>query len=142
MEQEIALEDKSHVDLKTGQGGLVDVEFIVQANILKHGNDFPQIIRRNTLEALLVLRDSGLIKEADFESLNSGYRFLTNLEDRLRIMEHKSIDRMPLNGDKLKALARRLNYKEGFESQLVEDYFRVTNSIRKIYDAFFKIDSN
>jgi [glutamine synthetase] adenylyltransferase / [glutamine synthetase]-adenylyl-L-tyrosine phosphorylase len=142
MEQEIALEDKSHVDLKTGQGGLVDVEFIVKANILKYGNDFPQIIRRNTLEALLVLRDSGLIKEADFESLNSGYRFLTNLEDRLRIMEHKSIDRMPLNGDKLKALARRLNYKEGFESQLVEDYFRVTNSIRKIYDAFFKIDSN
>jgi [glutamine synthetase] adenylyltransferase / [glutamine synthetase]-adenylyl-L-tyrosine phosphorylase len=137
MENELALEDELHVDLKTGHGGLVDVEFFVQAHILKYAADHPSIVVPNTLEALNELYAEGLIDEASFQTLDHGYRFLSNLEDRLRTMEYRSVNRMPLKGDKLTGLARRLGYGEHGEERFLEDYFRVTASVRGIYDAFF-----
>jgi glutamate-ammonia-ligase adenylyltransferase len=137
METELALEDDLHVDLKTGHGGLVDVEFLVQAHILQHAHHSPEIIKNNTLEGLSALRDAGIIDEYAFESLDFGYRWLSNLEDRLRIMEHRSIDRMPLTGEKLRGLALRLGYGEGGEDRLISDYFTITGTIRSIYRAFF-----
>jgi hypothetical protein len=44
---------------------------------------------------------------------------------------------MPLGGDKLKGLAWRLGYGDQGEDRLLNDYFRITGSIRKIYNAFF-----
>ncbi len=137
MESEVALEDDLHVDLKTGHGGLVDVEFFVQAHILRDAGRHPEIMCQNTLEALAALRSAGLLDEEPYETLNSGYRFLSNLEDRLRIMEHRSVNRMPLGGDKLKGLAVRLGYGEDGEEKLLSDYFRVTGSIRRLYTSFF-----
>lgn len=137
IETELAVEDDLHVDLKTGHGGLIDVEFFVQAKILMHAHSCPEIIRNNTLEGLAALRDEGFLDEASFDALDSGYRWLSNLEDRLRIMEHKSIDRLPLSGDKLRGLALRLGYGEGGEDKLVQDYFVITGSVRKIYKEFF-----
>jgi glutamate-ammonia-ligase adenylyltransferase len=137
MENELALEDELHVDLKTGHGGLVDVEFFVQAHILMCAADHPKILVPNTLEALSELYAEALIDEASFHTLDHGYRFLSNLEDRLRTMEYRSVNRMPLKGDKLTGLARRLGYGEHGEERFLEDYFRVTGSVREIYDRFF-----
>jgi [glutamine synthetase] adenylyltransferase / [glutamine synthetase]-adenylyl-L-tyrosine phosphorylase len=141
IEDELAQEDKLHVDLKTGHGGLVDVEFFVQANILKYAGRRPDVIRRNTLEALLALRDAEFVDAQSYQALDSGYRFLINLEDKLRIMEHRSIDRLVLAGEKLKSLAIRLGYSNSGES-LVNDYFRITGSIRSIYNSFFHVKSD
>jgi len=141
MQDELAMEDKRHVDLKTGHGGLVDVEFFVQVNILTHAGRHPEILCANTLEALAALREAGLINDESFHTLDSGYRFLTNLEDRLRIMEHRSVDRIPLEGKKLTGLARRLGYGDGQEDLLLADYFKTTKAIRAIYNSFFGLDS-
>ena len=138
METELALEDELHVDLKTGHGGLVDVEFFAQANILKHSWRKPSIIKHNTLEALSALREEGLISEDKFLALDAGYRFLSGLEDRLRLMKHRSVDRIPLTGEQLKGLAVRLGYGEDGDELLINEYRRVTRSIRQIYDAFFQ----
>lgn len=137
MEYELAEEGKGHVDLKTGYGGLVDVEFYVQAKILQHVRRHPDILHHNTLESLAALRSEGLVGEDDFLTLDKGYRFLINLEDRLRIMEHRSVDRIPLEGTKLRGLARRLGYEEGSEHRLVEDYQAITRAIRDVYNSVF-----
>jgi glutamate-ammonia-ligase adenylyltransferase len=136
MEKELALEDSANVDLKTGQGGLVDVEFFTQAKILAHATQYPEILRSNTLEALECLRNADIIEPQIHNSLDAGYRFLTNLEDRLRIMENKSIDRLPLSGSKIKGLAKRLGYGEDGEA-LISDYLRIRTEIRSIYNSFF-----
>lgn len=140
METEIALEDSRHVDLKTGHGGLVDVEFYVQGKLLVHANHDPAVLHQNTLDALRALNDSGLVDDDSFQTLDHGYRFLTNLEDRLRIMEHRSVDRMALEGEKLKGLARRLGYAPGDAHLFLSDYFEITHSIRRIYSSFFGVD--
>ncbi|MBM4328865.1 MAG: bifunctional [glutamate--ammonia ligase]-adenylyl-L-tyrosine phosphorylase/[glutamate--ammonia-ligase] adenylyltransferase [Deltaproteobacteria bacterium] len=137
MEDELAQEDNRHVDLKTGHGGLVDVEFYVQAKILMHANQRPDVLRQNTLESLSALKEAGLVDDDSFKALDSGYRFLTNLEDRLRIMEHRSVNRLPLEGEKLKGLARRLGYEQDQEQRFLDDYFRITGAIRGIYNSLF-----
>jgi [glutamine synthetase] adenylyltransferase / [glutamine synthetase]-adenylyl-L-tyrosine phosphorylase len=137
MEDELALEDAEHVDLKNGSGGLVDVEFLVQGHVLKYARLHPGVLCNNTLEALAALREANLLAEESFHTLDSGYRFLITLEDRLRIMEHRSVDRLPLAGDKLRALARRLGYGDQGGDLLVSDYRKVTRGIRKIYSVFF-----
>lgn len=139
MQYELAVEDSINVDLKTGEGGLVDVEFFVQANILMHSHNKPQIIRTNTLDALYQLERAQIIDYRTFEILDSGYRFLSDLEDRIRIMEEKSVDRMPLTGEKLKGLAQRLGYRSGSQETLVQQYFRVSYEIRKIYNSLFDL---
>lgn len=137
MEQEIAAENDFHVDLKTGQGGLVDIEFLVQGHILKFARDFPEIICPNTLDGLRSLHRHGLMTEDAFDTLENAYRFLINIEDRLRLMEHRSVDRIPLSGEKLTGLAQRLGYGEGGEMRLLDEYFRNTRAVREIYHSFF-----
>lgn len=139
MQHELASEDSTNVDLKTGEGGLVDIEFFVQANILMHSHSRPEIIRNNTLDALAQLERSRIINYRTFETLDTGYRFLSDLEDRIRIMEEKSVDRMPLTGEKLKGLATRLGYGLGSQESLVQKYFKVSYDIRKIYNSLFDI---
>ncbi len=139
MQNELASEDSTNVDLKTGEGGLVDIEFFVQANILMHSHNKPEIIRNNTLEALTQLQRSRIIDYSTFETLDGGYRFLSDLEDRIRIMEEKSVDRMPLTGEKLKGLATRLGYGLGSQESLVQKYFKVSYEIRKIYNSLFEL---
>ncbi len=51
-------------DIKTGEGGLIDVEFIAQALTLVHAHAHPDIMRRNTHEVLLALIDRGLLNAA------------------------------------------------------------------------------
>lgn len=139
MQNELALEDSVNVDLKTGEGGLVDVEFFVQANILMHSHSRPEIIRNNTLDALAQLESSRIIDYRTFEILDRAYRFLSDLEDRIRIMEEKSVDRMPLTGEKLKGLAQRLGYRSGSHESLVQEYFKVSYDIRRIYNSLFEL---
>ncbi|MGC8658694.1 MAG: bifunctional [glutamate--ammonia ligase]-adenylyl-L-tyrosine phosphorylase/[glutamate--ammonia-ligase] adenylyltransferase [Desulfomonilaceae bacterium] len=141
MEKEIAMEDSANADLKTGKGGLVDVEFFTQGNILLHARNHPEILKCNTLEALDSLRTAGIIGKETYESLDSGYRFLTNLEDRLRIMENRSIDRLPLSGSKLEGLAKRLGYGNDGET-LVQEYLATRSKIRAIYNSFFIQDNS
>jgi len=141
MEKELGQEDRNHVDLKTGHGGLVDVEFYVQGNILKHASRHPEVLYHNTLEALAALRQVGLVDDRSFRVMDSGYRFLITLEDRLRLMEHRSVDRIALEGEKLRGLARRMGYDEGKEQLLVQDYLATTAAIREIYNSFFNENS-
>jgi glutamate-ammonia-ligase adenylyltransferase len=141
MERELAYEDERHVDLKTGHGGMVDVEFFVQANILANVADHPEALHHNTLTALAALGEAGLVDPAVRSDLESGYGFLANLEDRLRIMEHRSVDRLPLEGEKLEQLARRLGYPPGRQLDLVADYLETTAKIRAAYNSFFKSDA-
>ncbi len=48
MERELARETPTRWNLKTGRGGLVDVEFAVQMMQLRHGHDHPAIRERRT----------------------------------------------------------------------------------------------
>jgi len=137
MENELARESLGSYNIKTGRGGMVDVEFVVQYLQLKHGRDYPEIRRFSTLEALDSLRARSLVTESDFVSLHDGYAFLRHMENRLRIIHDYSMNDLGGSRAYLNKLARRLGYDERLRNPgeaLMADYERITTTIRDVYD--------
>ncbi len=122
-------------DLKRGPGGIVDIEFIVQMLQLKHGRRKPRIKRSNTLEALAVLKDAGLLAADDAQRLESNYRFLRAVKSRLRLMNSVARDRLPNDRTELTKLAYLLRYHS--REALLGDCERTTREIRELFDRIF-----
>jgi glutamate-ammonia-ligase adenylyltransferase len=135
MEAEVGREASRGKNPKTGHGGLVDVEFAAQFLQLAHGHDHPSIRSGSTPVALQKLRTAGLLREADYAALASGYEFLRRVELRLRIVHDFGVDHLPAEGAPLRQLARRLGYA-GPEPgvRFLADYARVTASVRRTFD--------
>jgi glutamate-ammonia-ligase adenylyltransferase len=137
MESEIAREGVNHLNIKTGRGGMVDVEFLAQYLQLRYGGERPALREVNTLKTLQALRSEGLLSEADFSALEGGYKFLRRLENKLRLVHDQSISELSADRAYLLRLARRLGYPERPrrpDEVFLEDYRQVTEKIRAVFD--------
>lgn len=140
MEKELAKEGPDSYNVKTGRGGIVDIEFAVQFIQLRHGKTHAGLRKPKTLEALQAIIDADLISPEDFSALKDAYVFLMKTENRLRILHNISTDQMDLDSGKLVKLAKRLGYQGKGESSPVDlfisDYHRNTEKVREIYRRF------
>lgn len=138
MEEELAQERKGRLNIKTGRGGIVDIEFLVQMLQLRHGCRMPRLRERGTLSALEALRASSILATGDFTLLSQGYRFLRTLENRLRIERDQPVEALERDGEKLLTLARRMGYNgEDAAHQLLRDYQKHQEEIRGCYTRWF-----
>ncbi len=144
MRERIAAErarpDGQHVNIKTGRGGLVDIEFVAQLLQLAHGHREPRVGVRGTREALAALEASGLLAATDARHLREGYDFLRALEGRLRIERDQPVEALDTDPDALLGVARRLGY-EGDDGAAVAalraDHERHRAAIRDVHDRVF-----
>ena len=143
MEVELARESEGSYNIKTGRGGIVDLEFIVQFLQLSYGRDYDGIRSTNTLVALKAMNACGILAERDFTALMTGYKFLRRLENRLRIIHDYSMNDLGGPLKYLNKLARRLGYEPRLKNpgeQLMKDYERITGAVREVYDRIFVAD--
>jgi len=136
MEHELAKETTGSYNIKTGRGGMVDVEFIVQFLQLKHGHEHREIRSCTTLVALEAMRQLAILPEQDYQALAEGYRFLRRLENRLRVIHDYSMNDLGGPLKYLNKLARRLGYDNVLKNPgeaLMADYERVTGAVRAVY---------
>lgn len=139
MEKEIAREDSGRFNIKTGRGGLVDVEFITQYLQLLHGQAHPSVRSPNTLEALEALRQVGVLEGCAADSLMQGYRFLRRLENKLRLLHDQSISEISPEPLQLRKLARLLGYEGTLgppEEQFLEAYRTTTEGLRSLFERY------
>jgi glutamate-ammonia-ligase adenylyltransferase len=137
METEIARESAGSYNIKTGRGGMVDVEFIVQYLQLAYGREFPDIRSTNTVEALQAIKGCGLIPEEEGETLLNGYTCLRRLEYRLRIVHDYSMNDLGGSREYLNKLARRLGYDPNLRNPgevMMKNYEEMTGAVRRVYD--------
>jgi len=134
MEKELAKETASKVNIKTGKGGTVDIEFLVQMLQLKYGGEYEELRVQNTLDALCALNLNGLIKDKDFKILEEGLYFLKKKENLLRLLHDRSINE--LYESDFDKLASDLD-KNNDGKKLKKEYISKTNRIRKTYDKYF-----
>jgi glutamate-ammonia-ligase adenylyltransferase len=137
MENELARETADSYNIKTGRGGMVDVEFAAQYLQLKHGCSYPELRTTSTVIALKEIRTLGLLQEGDAETLLSGYKFLRKLENRLRIIHDYSVNDLGGPRNYINKLARRLGYDPKLKNPgaaLLSDYEETTGRIRDCYD--------
>ena len=145
MELEIAKEGPSRLDVKTGSGGLVDIEFLVQALQLRRGKEVPEIRGPNTLNTLRLLAKHGLISTQDHETLAGAYAFLRRIETGLRVVGDRAESTLVISTTKegateegdpeeLLALARRLGCSGRKPTEtLLTEYREKTKKVRAIY---------
>lgn len=134
MEREIAKESKTKLNLKTGRGGLVDIEFLTQMLQLRFGGSHSEVRRQNTIHALDGLRSCDLISEDDYRVLNEGYYFLKRLENLLRLLHDRSISE--IHESDFQKLAAEIELKDDGD-ELRKTYTLKTEGIRSVYDEYF-----
>lgn len=96
------------LDVKTGVGGIRDVEFLVQALQLLHLHEFPDILEPNTVEALDRLERCGALGADHVRVLVESYTFLRRVEHFLQVFEDQQVHVVPDDEERLTRLARCL----------------------------------
>jgi glutamate-ammonia-ligase adenylyltransferase len=108
-------------DVKSGVGGIREIEFLAQGLQLAAASAEPSVIKAGTLPALEELRKRGLLPPADAESLSKDYVFLRTVEHCLQIMEDRQLHSLPSDQAELSALARRvMGHGAGAESFMLK----------------------
>ena len=126
-------------DVKTGRGGIRDIEFVIQFLQLLNGGDLPELRTGNTLEALVQLERVGCLTNLERSILEENYTFLRKIEHRLQIMLDLQTHLLPENRDELRKLALRMGYADHATSSrrleaFLSDYRGKTELNRKILD--------
>ena len=143
MENELARETEGSFNIKTGRGGMVDVEFAVQYIQLKEGCRYPELRTTSTVTALKEISTLGLIPYGNAKTLLSGYKFLRKLENRLRIIHDYSANDLSGTRLYLNKLARRMGYDHKLKNpgtDLICDYEEITGKIRDVFDQLFVVE--
>lgn len=97
-------------DIKTGPGGIRDIETIAQALQLLHGGRIPQVRGRSTQQALVSLAQVHVLPQDQVDALLAAYRFLRRVENRLQMEAEKQTQRLPHEDAGWARLARSLGF--------------------------------
>jgi glutamate-ammonia-ligase adenylyltransferase len=102
------------INAKFSQGGLVDVEYVVQALQIAHGTTHPELRVTNTGDAITALLAAGVISEENHARLTEAHSFLEQLINALRVVRgnNKDLTVPPADSDEFAYLARRLGYDQ------------------------------
>jgi glutamate-ammonia-ligase adenylyltransferase len=96
------------VRIKNAEGGIVEIEFLVQLLQLSYGAGEEELQTTNTLKALDALVAGELISRKEYDDLTATMVFLRRVENRLRLMHNRSLNELPSEADALDKLALRL----------------------------------
>jgi len=118
-------------DIKTGAGGLIDIEFAAQFLQLAYGHDVPSLRSRRTTEVLEAATAARIADRSALATLSEGYRFLRRLEHRMRIVHDRPVHTLPTQPDELDILARRSGHDSG--ESLRASFEHRTREIRLAY---------
>ena len=125
-------------DVKTGRGGIRDVEFVIQFLQLLNGGDLPELRTGNTLEALGRLERVGCLSNLERLILETNYSFLRKIEHRLQILLDLQTHLLPAKTEELRKLALRMGYVSTDRQSTLEaflcEYRAKTDLNRKILD--------
>ncbi len=136
IQNELSREKKNVFNLKTGYGGLIDIEFLTQYLQLLH-SDKNDLRTTNTLEALSQLGRLGFLATADAEQLTRIYLYYRELEAYFRITLQKSTDEIRSPSEVTHQVEQ--SYYGG--KNIVDTYLPTREIVRSVYLRVLGISS-
>ncbi|MBV9618665.1 MAG: hypothetical protein JO201_05585, partial [Verrucomicrobia bacterium] len=119
------------VDFKTGTGGMIEGEFLVQALQMRAG-----IWEPNWEKALSALQKNDVVTASDGAKASRSYNLLRRIETALRRFENKNVSVLPGSTEEQEKLAKRLGYKN--LDLFTTDYRAARETIRSLYEPYIK----
>jgi glutamate-ammonia-ligase adenylyltransferase len=141
LDQKIAERAETDRHVKLGFGGIREIEFVVQALQLRHGQRRPELRERGTLPALRALHEGGVLAESELRELEPAYVFLRDVENKLQMVADTQTHTLPAENEALRACALRLGYADGpapAEELLRRDYRRHTTAAHRVFVRVFE----
>jgi glutamate-ammonia-ligase adenylyltransferase len=123
------------LDFKTGTGGIIEAEFLVQALQMRSA-----IWEANWHAALLALQNGPVMSDSDAKNAAGAYDFLRRLETALRRFENKSVSTLPVVAEEQEKLAKRLGYKD--VERFPKEYRSARETIHALYERYIKANAN
>lgn len=137
MEKERTDEKSRKTDLKIGKGGLVDLEFLIQAAQLKYYPVDSSVAVANSFDAIDRLGKLELLTKRDVTMLKSNYTFLRKLELSVRLNTESNQFVMPDDKKVLQAIAASVGERLAGNFRHKVERVRVENRqlMKKIFKA-------
>ncbi|WP_082988077.1 bifunctional [glutamate--ammonia ligase]-adenylyl-L-tyrosine phosphorylase/[glutamate--ammonia-ligase] adenylyltransferase [Bordetella bronchialis] len=124
----------SALNIKLGEGGIREIEFVVQLSQLIRGGRMPALQVRGLLPALHCEREAGLIPPQDAQRLEAAYRFLRRVEHALQYREDEQTHLLPAEPAQRAGLAAALRMDpDAFERTLAEHRGFVEETFRNAF---------
>jgi glutamate-ammonia-ligase adenylyltransferase len=125
--------DTTH-NIKLGDGGIREIEFVVQLSQLIRGGRMPALQQRGLLTALEAQRRAGILSEEHTDQLAQAYRFLRRVEHALQYAEDAQTHLLPQTHERMAELAVAMRMSlSAFEGALKQHRDFVEQTFR---DAF------
>jgi glutamate-ammonia-ligase adenylyltransferase len=123
---------------KLGRGGLVDVEWTVQLQQLRHGATVAGLRTTRTLPALAAARAAELLSADDTAALEAAWRIATRARNAVVLVRGRPSDQLPPRGKDLAGVMRVVGYPPGRDpGQFLDDYRRATRRARAVVERVF-----
>jgi [glutamine synthetase] adenylyltransferase / [glutamine synthetase]-adenylyl-L-tyrosine phosphorylase len=113
IERRALLDGHDETNVKTGRGGIRDIEFATQFLQLLHGGMLREVRTGNTLEGLNRLYQARCLSFQEYTLLEQAYRWLRRLEHRLQIMFDLQTHTLPIDEGELQKVAMRMALTSG-----------------------------
>jgi len=123
-------------NIKTGRGGIREIEFFAQTQQLIWGGRIPELRVRSTCEALRRLAETGRIDAGAAAELLGDYRFLRRLEHRLQMVDDAQTHTLPSERAGIERIAVFLGY--GRTDDFVADLSSHLASVERHYAELFE----
>jgi [glutamine synthetase] adenylyltransferase / [glutamine synthetase]-adenylyl-L-tyrosine phosphorylase len=140
-EAQVARRRMAERELKTGAGGIRDIEFAVQLLQLVHGRHDAALRRPSTLDALDELATAGYVAVDDADVLARCYRFLRDVEHRVQLVQEQQVHAVPSGAAERERLARVLGFTASKEASALEAFdaelARTRSTVRGIHERIY-----
>ncbi|MBN1413022.1 MAG: glutamate-ammonia-ligase adenylyltransferase [Spirochaetales bacterium] len=108
------------IDVKEGEGGIRDIEFLVQGLQLVHMKENPDLLIPNTLQAIKALNRHGILRDSEKDWLESNYINFRRVEHFLQLFEDQQVHELPKDEEDLLALGKKFMGREITRDEFLE----------------------
>lgn len=127
--------DDLAAEVKSGPGGIRDIEFFTQYLQMTCGAELDGRHCRSTIDALVHLADAELILPGEYQHLSSAYVFQRSVEHALQLMHNRQRYTLPSHPRELRYLAGRLDFPSA--EQFLSYYSEHRRFVRDIVQRRF-----
>ncbi|MGE4368613.1 MAG: bifunctional [glutamate--ammonia ligase]-adenylyl-L-tyrosine phosphorylase/[glutamate--ammonia-ligase] adenylyltransferase [Burkholderiaceae bacterium] len=125
--------DTTH-NIKLGDGGIREIEFVVQLSQLIRAGRMPSLQVRTLLDALRCQQEAGLIDAGVARDLANAYVFLRRVEHRLQYREDEQTHLLPNTPEGMAGLASAMGQSaDDFQRELAHHRQRVSGVFRNAF---------
>lgn len=131
-----ARKSAAHTNVKIGEGGIREIEFIAQMFQLIYGSKDTNLRTRSTLDSLKYLGASGMLTHENVIDLAPAYLFLRKAENGLQMRDDQQIYTLPTQAPAREQYAYLLGMEDW--EKFYAEYVLYTDGVSKVFQSLLQ----